>query len=75
VGRITSLIYARLEETSFRSGIAACAGVLVFVGAAIGITVTLVSSQAAPPRAEAAGTAPPPVASSSAADPSPSASH
>jgi hypothetical protein len=41
MGRVKSAIYARMEETSFRSGVGLAAGVLVAAGLAIALPVTL----------------------------------
>lgn len=42
------MIYARLEEVSFRSGVVACTGALVVAGTAIALALTLGGHQAVP---------------------------
>lgn len=46
MGRVRSAINTRLEETSFRAGAAASAGVLAVTGGAIALAVTLGGSHA-----------------------------
>ena len=41
MGQLKSAIYARMEEVSFRSGIAVAGGVLTAAGVAIALTVVL----------------------------------
>jgi hypothetical protein len=69
VGRLRRLLYASLEELSFRTGAAAVAGVLAVAATAILLTLTQGGHRAAPlPRIQAAaapsmvGLAPPTVA-------------
>lgn len=57
VGRVKSVICARMEETSFRSGALACAAMLVVAGTAIALAVTLGGYQAPPPPPAGAGAA------------------
>lgn len=64
-GRLRSMIYGRLEEMSFRSGAAICAGVLVVAGMAIALSVTLAGQRPAPARAAASSAALPSVLPSS----------
>jgi len=53
VGRLRRMIYARMEELSFRTGAATVAGVLAVAATAIVLTLTQGGRHAAPPRAEA----------------------
>ena len=64
MGQLKSAIYARLEEVSFRSGVAMAGGVLAAAGVAVALTVVLgghgdaaASAPASPPRASAAASA------------------
>ena len=56
-GRLGRVLNARMEEMSFRSGVAVGAGVLALTGVGIALTVTLAAGHqaaAAPPAASAA---------------------
>ena len=56
--RIKSLLYARLEETSFRSGAAFCVVALALAAVAVTLAVTLGGQSAARPRAAGADPGP-----------------
>jgi hypothetical protein len=53
VGRLRRMLYARMEELSFRTGAATVAGVLAVAATAILLTLTQGGHHAAPPRAQA----------------------
>lgn len=57
VGRMKAMVYARLEETSFRSGAAVGAAALAVAGLGVAFALTLGGHQVAPSRAVAAGAA------------------
>ena len=71
MGQLKSAIYARLEEVSFRSGVAVAGGVLAAAGVAVALTVVLgghgdaAASAPASPAAAAASAASSPVPASS----------
>lgn len=71
--RLRNLLYARLEETSFRSGVAVSAAVLVAVAVLITLAVTLGGYRAAPLRSAGAGQALSPAVRSAPASASPPA--
>jgi hypothetical protein len=53
VARLRRMLYARMEELSFRTGAATVAGVLAVAATAILLTLTQGGHHAAPPRAQA----------------------
>jgi hypothetical protein len=57
-GRLRSRLYALLEETSFRSGAAACAAALAVAAVAVTLAVILGGHRVPPPRAAHAGPVP-----------------
>ena len=80
MGQLKSAIYARMEEVSFRSGVALAGGVLAAAGVAVALTVVLgghgdaaASAPASPAAASsAASSSPVPASSSPRATPRPS---
>jgi hypothetical protein len=53
VGRLRRMIYARMEQLSFRTGAATVAGVLAVAATAILLTLTQGGHHSGPPRAQA----------------------
>jgi hypothetical protein len=80
LGQLKSAIYARMEEVSFRSGVAVAGGVLAAAGVAVALTIVLgghgdaaASAPASPAAAaSAASSSPVPAFSSPRATPRPS---